>query len=1060
MSSIRHFDRQSRSELESAVWRKSLLALALFWTLAFQAFALRAEDYNVRNWHMEEGLPDGEITALAQTPDGYLWIGTPKGLARFDGIRFRVYQPKNTPELKVPTIANLLTDHAGRLWIGTTDGTMIRWASGKFEFSADATAFLLAAAREQAALDWRKSGNWHLLEDGEKRIWWLQRGLAIVQFEENFSKAYTNLDKLAVSHIEKLGRDTEGNIWAAANSRLRHFSNGHWDSEADSIPMSWPWNENPNGERPSFVLQPAIDGGLLLAEPLRGSWRDYGGQVRRFKDGGWTGPFEPTPFERGSTRSIVTALLQDRTRRMWIGTRSGGLFFSDAEGQWRRVQASPSLSEGYISCLLQDMQDNIWVGTVGDGLYRVARQPVSVIPLPSRTQRPAIVQSTCASHDGSVWIGTDGDGLYHFQNGQTTNCGSPLNPSDLIISSVLEDSHTNLWLGTKSGLLRLENDRVTPVYGPEELSHTVNSMYEDKSGRLWFGTTTELICKMNEQILVHRLRSNRGSTDIRSILEDKTGDIWIGTLGQGLFVLPQGNADDFRRVENYPASSARAMICDPDGTLWIGSWGDGIFRLRNGKFTEFSSEDGLPRDKILCIVPDNSGVLWMSSDNGIFGIKRQALESYERGTSPPLLCLRLSLAQGLANRACSGAGQPVAARTRDGRLWFPNMESVAILDPSLAAGLRGSPNVIIESILADGNELTRTTAEEMRAPSSVRRFEFSFASPDLAQAKDVHFRHKLEGMDENWREASADRVAHYSQLPPGPYKFRVMVGGSDGQWHESSQAISFRVVPRIWEIRWVQVLASALFISAIGASIAWNQRRKLRLKLERMELQQSLEHERRRIARDLHDELGARLTSIALQGELAMRGEKIPAAAKAEIGSLALRVRQLINATDEVIWTTDPGNDSLPNLVEFLCDYVERFLMPAGILYRLDVPSDLPAIPIQSQARHHFLLAVKETLNNAVRHANAKMLMVRLAADGDALTLEISDDGIGFDVQHARPGGNGLANIQNRMTSVNGRAEITSVIGKGTTTTLTMPLGPESRNGRNNGRHKSDLQKQ
>ena len=278
-----------------------------------------------------------------------------------------------------------------------------------------------------------------------------------------------------------------------------------------------------------------------------------------------------------------------------------------------------------------------------------------------------------------------------------------------------------------------------------------------------------------------------------------------------------------------------------------------------------------------------------------------------------------------------------------------------------------------------------------------------------------------------------------------------MVGGSDGQWHESSQVIAFRVVPRFWEIRWVQVLASALLISAIGASIAWNQRRKLRLKLERMELQQSLEQERRRIARDLHDELGARLTSIALQGELAMRGERIPAAAKAEIGSLAVRVRQLINATDEVIWTTDPGNDSLPNLVEFLCDYIERFLTPAGIYYRLDVPSDLPPIPIQSQARHHFLLAVKETLNNAVRHSNAKMLMVQLNVQDHGMTLVISDNGIGFDVQHARPGGNGLVNIQNRMASVSGQAEIASTPGKGTTTTLTMPLQAESRNGRSKG---------
>jgi len=1007
--------------------------------LIFLATSLSAEDYNVRNWHMEEGLPDGEITALAQTPDGYLWIGTPKGLAQFDGTRFRVYQPKNTVEFKDERVANLLADHAGRLWIGTADGTMLRWSAGKFEHASNPTASLPAADRERAERDWRKDRNWQLVEDAQNRIWWLQRGFAIVHFESNLARSYINFDGLDVSKIEKLSRDAGGSIWAAANSRIRHFSNGHWDPESESIPMSWPQHED------DIVLCPARNGGLLVAEPLRGSWRSYGGQVRRLIDGSWTGPFEPTPFEQGLSRSIVTALLEDRTRRMWIGTKSGGLYFSDAEGQWRRLQANPSLSEGQISCLMQDLQDNVWVGTVGDGLYRVARKPVSVVSLQSPTQRPAVVQSTCLSHDGSIWIGTDGNGLFHFNNGQATSFGTPLNPSDLNISSVFEDSRTNLWLGTKSGLLKLENGRFTPVYGPEELSHEVVTIYEDRIGRLWFGTTTELICKTGEQFAVHHLRSEHGSPDIRSIVADKSGNIWVGTFGQGLFELPRGQAELARRVDDFPANSARAMICDADGTLWIGSWGDGIFRFRQGKFTEFSSEDGLPRDKILCIVPDNAGVLWMSSDNGIFGIKRQALDSYVRGSSPPLLCLRLSLAQGLANRACSGQGQPVATRTIDGRLWFPNMESVAVLDPELAAGLRGNPNVIIESILADGTDMTRSGGE-IRAPSNIRRFEFSFASPDPSQTMDVHFRHKLEGMDESWREASSDRIAHYSQLPPGPYKFRVMVGGSDGQWHESSETITLRIVPRFWEIRSVQVIASALLISAIGATIAWNQRRKLHLKLERMEMQQSLEHERRRIARDLHDELGARLTSIALQGELAMRGESIPPVAKAEIGSLAVRVRQLINATDEVIWTTDPGNDSLPNLVEFLCDYIERFLTPAGIHYRLDVPSDLPPIPIQSQPRHHFLLAVKETLNNAVRHSNAKLLRVQLKIEHNALILVISDDGVGFDVQHARPGGNGLVNIQNRMASVSGRADISSTLGKGTTTTLTMPLR-ESRNG-------------
>ncbi|HWY78411.1 MAG TPA: two-component regulator propeller domain-containing protein, partial [Verrucomicrobiae bacterium] len=379
--------------------------------------ALQAEDYSVRNWHMEEGLPDGDITAIAQTPDGYLWVGTPKGLARFDGTRFRVYLPRNTPELKQPAIASLLTDHAGRLWIGTADGTMLRWSAGKFDLAGRPTASQPGDESQRTVQAWQKNGNWPLIEDSENWIWWLQRDLAMVRFDETAAKPDTNLDNLSTNRIEKLGRDTEGHIWAAANSRLRRFSNGHWDPEEASIPMSWPWHE--------IVLQPAADGGLLVAEPLRGSWLDYGGQIRRLKDGQWTGSFEPTPFDRGSTRSTVTSLLQDRRGRMWIGTLSGGIYFSDAEGQWQRVKASPSISEGYVSCLMRDSQDEIWVGTIGDGLYRITRQPISIVSPESHGQIPLTVESTCASHDGSVWIGTDGSGLYHYQNGQAVSCGTP-----------------------------------------------------------------------------------------------------------------------------------------------------------------------------------------------------------------------------------------------------------------------------------------------------------------------------------------------------------------------------------------------------------------------------------------------------------------------------------------------------------------------------------------------------------------------------------------------------------------------------------------------------------
>ena len=212
------------------------------------------------------------------------------------------------------------------------------------------------------------------------------------------------------------------------------------------------------------------------------------------------------------------------------------------------------------------------------------------------------------------------------------------------------------------------------------------------------------------------------------------------------------------------------------------------------------------------------------------------------------------------------------------------------------------------------------------------------------------------------------------------------------------------------------------------------------MQMERLEMQHALENERRRIARDLHDELGARLTATALQGEFVVQGGQISDDAKSEMSLINRRVRQLIGAVDEVIWTTDPENDSLPNMVAYLCDYAEQFIAPSEIRCHLDVAADLPDLPLSALARRNLLLAVKETLSNGTRHAGARMIQLKIYLEQGWLKVEISDDGHGFEVTEARPGGKGLSNIRNRMELVHGKAEIRSALHEGTTVTLSVML--------------------
>jgi ligand-binding sensor domain-containing protein/signal transduction histidine kinase len=1020
-------------------------------------FSAFGQHYQVQNWHVEDGLPDGEITAIQQTPDGYLWIGTPKGLARFDGTRFKVFKANPNSALKDGRITWLLTSHDGSLWISTQDGSVVHRQNGTFE-SMHSPKALGAGQKETGA-----PGNWlwerrthiiednaspegdgaldgrnHLVEDSEGAIWWHVSESMLMRLKSGSWTTFTATNGLPAGGIRQLSVDHEGHVWVEALGKLHRYDNSGWDLNNEAVRLSGPWP----------LLSPANAGGLWVAES-RGSWFVNGGEVCRSKDGQWCGTPLPIPLTPFTSRSAVTCLLEDHAGRIWFGTAAGGVFFSGANGAWERLKPQNPFSQGYISCLFEDSQGSIWVGTVGDGLYRVMPQPVAMLTLPPPFEN-AEINTTCVAHDGSVWVGMGGSAVLRwFDENKFIVFGTAQGLTNLQVCAILEDSHTNVWVGTSGRLFRLTNGAFASVNGPPELSKWVKVLFEDHHGRLWIGATGGVVCKENNQFTTYHLRPDREYCDVRSMAEDPSGDLWIGTIGDGLFRIRHDPRAKPEAIGEFTARDARSLYCDKDGTLWVGSWGEGLFRKQeDGAFAGYTTDDGLPSDRIHSVISDANGRLWLSTDNGLVGIAPRVIANYKRGSSPPLWCQHLSLPEGLANRGCSGAGQPVSGQTKDGRLWFPDYEGVAVLDSRIVAAATPAPTVLVETILADGNPLVPTEIGELNVSSSIRRFEFDYTAPDLASPQSLRFRYKLDGLDHDWVEANTQGVAYYSQLNPAQYQFRVMVGDSDGEWHGSNQVIRLRVVPRIWERRWVQVVASGLLVGILGGSVTWNQRRKLRLQVERLEMQQAVETERRRIARDLHDELGARLTATALHGELAAQGKKTPDEAKSEISLISRRVRQLIGAVDEIVWTTDPENDSLPNLAAFLCDYIEQFLAPTGIGCRLDVASDLPDLRLTAQIRRNLLLAVKEALNNSVRHAQARTIWLKIRVENNRLELAVVDDGHGFELKRAREGGKGLSNIRNRMEVVDGHAEIRSGSGAGTTVGLSVLLaGDRVQNG-------------
>jgi ligand-binding sensor domain-containing protein/signal transduction histidine kinase len=1018
------------------IWEVTLLFLsrrarwpgAAVGLLLFHVPLSSGEEFDVKNWHIEDGLPDEEVTAMEQTPDGYLWVGTPKGLARFDGERFKVFNTESCPGLTDSRIANLLTDREGVLWVGTLDGNLVRKIGDQFEPVKPPVPLPLDSDKKRPRGSWLWGIHSELVADGEGSIWWHINDKGLARLKAGQWTVFTSTNGLPSGPIRQLTCDHEGRIWIEDNGTLYCFNHNRWNANQPATLSSGAL----------AVLAPATKSGLWAAEP-KDTWHSGGGLVHRLAGGQW----QPAPLTIAPAQTYWTevgSLCEDRRGHVWIGWYLGGLCYFDAQGERHDPNLRSSLAQQLVTiwCLYDDHQGNIWAGA-NSGLYRVTPQPVNMSPPLPDGQR---IYTTCSTPDGAIWVGTETAGVYRFAENQFTPIGGEWDGDVPQIFSLFQDSRSNLWAGTSTGLFHLEGGRfIRAAQGPT--ANWILSIFEDRSGCLWLGTRAGLFSGRDGAYTAYG-----PPVEIRSLAEDAVGDLWVGTMGSGLFRLPAGGPRTLNRVGDYPVSDARALCCDRSGTLWVGGWGSGLFRRGADGFQNFTTVDGLPSDTIQSMSCDRDGRLWLSSLNGIIGFVPEALKGYVRGQSPRPLWQHFASDQGLANRLLSGMGQPVATRTDDGRLWFPDMNQLAVFGPADRRVQPVTPNVLVESVMADGTRMFASTGEVLRVSSGTRRFDFNYTALDLAAPSSLRFGYKLEGMDRDWVDAGNQRAANYSQLPPGQYQFRVMAGGRDGQWHEAALPLRLQVVPRFWELRWVQLLAAMSLAASIAVFVLRHERRKLERRLKWTEMQTAVERERIRIARDIHDDLGSSLTHIALLSELAQTDFDQPENAQSHINEIFTTARRVARSVDEIVWAIDPKNDPLETSLSYICKTAQDFLRTGGINCRLELPAELPARALSSTARHHLYLVMREALNNIVKHAAATEVQLRLSVEAGCLTMIIADNGVGFAVPSdpqpsATGGGHGLGNMVQRAKIAGGRFELQSQPGQGTVIRLVLPLKPQ-----------------
>jgi signal transduction histidine kinase len=608
---------------------------------------------------------------------------------------------------------------------------------------------------------------------------------------------------------------------------------------------------------------------------------------------------------------------------------------------------------------------------------------------------------------------------------------------------MLADRQHQVWAGTHDdGLFLLNSNDFQPAPGAGILGKTIFALFENHTGQLWVGTQSGLARRDGQSWTNFTTRNGLSENVVRAIAEDAAGKLWVGTENRGLNYFQDGK---FICVSNAaPGDDISCLFAGEDGDLWVGTSGHGLGRLRDGKWTSFSTGSGLTSDSISYMVEDGDD-LWIGSNSGLMRIAKKSFDDFATGKITTIPSRTYGKADGLPTRECSAGSQPAIVRTTDGRLWFPTTKGVVSVNPSGMKTNLQPPSVMIESVLVDGreqktNRLTSSWRQSITIPPGGEELEIHYTALNFSAPELVRFKSWLEGHEAKPAEVGGERIARYPKLPPGNYHFHVAACNEDGVWNEAGSVLEITVQPYFWQTTGFHAVAIIFALVIVVAGVRYVSTQKLQRQLQTHQQREALEHERARIARDLHDQLGANLTQVALLGEMAEADKNVPGEIESHAQQISQTARETTRSLDEIVWAINPANDTLEGLANYAFKYAQEFFALAGVRCRLDAPAQLPGVSIPPEVRHNVFLAFKEAVNNVVKHAQAGEARIRLRFQPEHFIFEIEDDGKGVSDLSEKRDRSGLRNMRKRMEDIRGNFEIAPAAGWGTVVRLTVPL--------------------
>ena len=968
--------------------------------------ALDISQYAHTAWKLRDGFTKGAITSIAQTPDGYLWLGTEFGLHRFDGVRNVLWQPPADQHLPSNIIMSLLTTRDGTLWIGTDKG-LVSWNGSRLtQYAEVAGQFIFA-----------------LHEDRDSTVWVSASSLLTAKLcaiRQGRVQCYGG-DGALGRGVFNLYEDRKGNLWAGVLNGLWRWKPG----SPEFLPL-------PVGSPDHQSLAEDFDGALLICTS---------GGIKRLVDG----KTEAYPLP-GLVRQLrFNNMLRDHDGSLWIGTSTGLAHVH--QGRTDVFEQSDGLSGDRVRTIFEDREGNIWVVT-SSGLDRFREFALPTFTV-NQGLSNASVASVLAVRDGSVFLTAPG-GLNRWSNGQFTIYGrstAQTQPSKGAPNSLFQDGRGRIWAVTLREFGYLENDRFIAIGGIP--GGVVRSIVEDTAGNLWIANQDHGLLHLRGSEVVQQLPWDKlGHKDFAAALafDPLQGGVWLGFFQGGVAYFSDGKVHaSYGVADGLGQGRVNDLRLDQDGTLWAATEG-GLSRLKNNRVATLTSKNGLPCDTVHWLVEDDAHSFWLYTTCGLVRIARSELDAWaaavdkDRDAKRTIQATVFDNSDGVRSLAYPIGFSPQVAKSTDGKLWFPGLDGVSVVDPRRLPFNNLPPPVHIEQVTADRKTYDATSAanERLRLPPLVRDLEIDYTALSLVAPEKVRFRYKLESWDRDWQDAGTRRQAFYNNLPPGNYRFRVMACNNSGVWSTYDAVMDVFIEPAFYQTLWFRALGVLSLAGLIWGLYVTRLRRIAAIYKARLE--ERLQ-ERERIARDLHDTLLQSVQGLILKFDAVAK--QIPCQEPAR--------QAMENALDRADQVLAEGRDRVRNLRDtpvHLSDLPAAFQRVAEETPQSRATTFKTIVEGNVRELHPLVLEEsysigREALVNALTHSAGLHIEVEIIYDPRQFRLRVRDDGHGIDSRILEEGGRpdhwGLQGMRERAHRIGAQLELWSRPETGTEVELIVP---------------------